>query len=94
MQKYEIPQDLSIWLCYIELFAGTARLLRAVGIFLDVMPDDPLTVGGTDFREPEQVQALQERCRLLVVEGASLYFHVAPPCATSAGRETEAHALA
>ena len=67
---------------FLELFAGTARLSRAVGRFLDVIADDPLTMNGTDFTVPSAVETLKERCRRLVEEGASLYFHVAPPCST------------
>ena len=77
---------------FVELFAGSAGLTHAVdSAGVPVVPPDDIDIGGTDFRDPEQVEALKALLRNLAeAEGTNrekgalrkLFIHLAPPCNT------------
>ena len=67
---------------FIDLFAGDGGLGRAVGRFMEVVLDDPFTVGGTDFLDPTAVDSLRQRCADMHARGVEIYFNVAPPCSS------------
>ena len=67
---------------FVEMFAGSGELSKAVRRVMETLTDDPLTVGGTDFLDPDALHDFKGRLAALRTSGAELYFHVAPPCST------------
>ena len=85
-------RDLYSSVKFVELFAGAAGLTSAVdSAGLPVLPPNEVDLGGTDFRDPEQVEKLKQLMRELAeAEGTDkekgalrkLFIHLAPPCST------------
>ena len=67
---------------FVEMFAGSGELSKAVRRVMETLTDDPFTVGGTDFLDPDALHDFKGRLAALRTSGAELYFHVAPPCST------------
>ena len=68
---------------FIELFAGTALLSKAVErVGVEVATPEDISSGGVDFTDAQAVRTLWERWQSLVGEGYELYFHMAPPCSS------------
>ena len=58
---------------FVELFAGSAGLTHAISSAgVPVVPPDDINLGGTDFRDPKQVDTLKALMReLAAAEGTS-----------------------
>ena len=58
---------------FVELFAGSAGLTHAIdSAGVPVVPPDDINLGGTDFRDPKQVEILKDLMReLAAAEGTS-----------------------
>ena len=68
---------------FAEFFAGSARLSAAMAdAGLETRRPDEHSAGGTDFRDPTQVQEAFEALEELASSGKALVVHLAPPCAT------------
>ena len=67
---------------FLDLFAGDGGLGKAVGRFMEVVLDDPFTVGDTDFLDQSAVDSLRDRCAAWHAQGVEIYFNAAPPCSS------------
>ena len=68
---------------FLELFAGDGVLTEAVAKVMAVEPPQDLDTGGVDFSDLLAVKSLLwRRWKDLAASGTSLFFHVAPPCAS------------
>ena len=69
--------------CFMEIFAGKGVLTKEVQKYgIRCEPPNDLASGGTDFRDPKQVENLKDLAMERLKSTRYLVIHLAPPCAS------------
>ena len=66
---------------FLELFAGTGKLSKAVkACGVQVLEPEDAAAGGVNFERVVDVTRLKDRLRKIAADGCQLVIHQAPPC--------------